>query len=99
MEDDLFDQLVEVIDQPKANSGKKVDFNLVPFCSYGHDTPLETCTFAQKSKFKYQDDTCYTFDLGKTATPYAPNGLNLLLNLRQMPTDENLSLKVFVHEN
>ena len=101
LDQDSFNRLMELIDQPKANSLNKDNFNLVPFCSYGHDNPLQSCILFEKSKFMYQDDTCYTFDhdQGKTSMPYAPNGLNLVLNIKGMPSEEVLALKVFVHEH
>ena len=102
LDQDSFNRLMELIDQPKANSLNNDNLNLVPFCSYGHDNPLEKCNLFEKSKFMYQDDTCYTFDqdLGDLGSiPYAPNGLNLILNIKGMPSEEVLSLKVFVHEH
>ena len=68
-------------------------------CSFGSDQLKKCDSVFQKSKANYQDNTCYTIDLGIGAKPFAPNGLNLLLDLKHMPSDEELPLKIFFHEH
>ena len=97
-DEETFERLIDLLDQPKIHSKNDDDFSLVPLCSFGNDT-LKKCHLFQKSKLIYQDNTCFTYDADGSAEPFAPNGLNLLLNLKHMPSEHDLSVKLFVHEH
>ena len=90
-------KLKDLTDQPKGYSDG-LDFSIVKLCSFGSEQ-LEKCEGLQRSKYLYQDNTCYTIDKGLGAKPFAPNGLNLLLDLKHMPSDGELPLKLFFHEH
>ena len=91
-------KLKQLIDQPKLQSDNEDDFSLVPLCSFANDQ-LKKCDLFHRSRMVYQDHTCYTYDQAKTTQPFAPNGLNLLLNLKHMPAEQDLSLKLFFHQH
>ena len=91
-----FQRLKELLDQPKAHSKNRDDFILVPFCSFNNEQ-LKKCDFFEKTKVTYLDHTCYTYDRVNYAEPFPPYGLNLLLNLKRMPAEQELSVKLFFH--
>ena len=92
------ERLKQLIDQPKMHSDNREDFTLVPLCSFGTDL-LKKCDLFHRSKMTFQDNTCYTYDEGQNAEPFAPNGLNFLLDLNHMPSEQEMSLKVFFHQH
>ena len=96
-DEETFERLIDLLDQPKIHSKNDDDFSLVPLCSFGNDT-LKKCHLFQKSKLIYQDNTCFTYDQPKQSQVGRNNGLNLILNLKSIPKDEPSTLKLFVHQ-
>ena len=84
--------------QPKIHGDMHTDFVLIPQCSFGNVETLTDCTLFKESKFKYQDNTCYTFDQSEQSQVGRNNGLNLILNLKSIPKEEPSTLKLFVHQ-
>ena len=98
MNEELKNEVIELMDQPKIHGSMITDFILIPLCSFALNK-LSECNLFKASTVKFQDYTCFTFDQSLQTQASKDNGLKLVLNLKNMPQgDTSLSLKMYIHE-
>ena len=97
LNESMISKLEKLMDEPKIHGDSEKHFVLIPLCSFGDQT-LKDCFLFKPSKLRFLDNVCYTFDANQIASIEPKFGLNLVLNINNLPQIEKPTLKMFVHE-
>ena len=93
LNDSMISTLESWMDEPKIHGDMEENYILIPLCSFGNQI-LENCSLFLPSKLTFQDDVCYTFDSNQLANIEPKFGLNLVLNINNIPQVEKPLLKI-----
>ena len=94
---ELKSKLEILVDQPKIHGNMVTDYVLVPMCGFGSGQ-MSKCNQFEPNQFRYQDHQCFSYDQAIKAEVGEKQGFNFILNLKSMPKDEPLALKLFLHQ-